>query len=60
MYGGRAAEEELMAVGDERDKLLPLLEEARWRGRQAEKEAAELRESLATVQKVRPRGWITI
>jgi hypothetical protein len=45
---GRSAEEELMTVAEERDRLLPQLEEARWHRRQAEKELAELRESLAS------------
>lgn len=37
-----------MAVAEERDSLLPQLEEARWHRRQADKELADLRESLAS------------
>ncbi|KAA6426660.1 MAG: CENPE type kinesin [Trebouxia sp. A1-2] len=47
----RAAEDELMAVADEKDKLAPQLEEARWRNRQLEKDVQQLQEtSNATEQ----------
>ena len=37
----RDTEEELCTTADERDKLAPQVEEARWKGRQLEKELAE-------------------
>ena len=37
----RDAEDELVAVAEEKDKLAPQLEEARWRGRQLERELAD-------------------
>ena len=48
----RAAEDELCAVSEERDKLLPQLEEAKWRSRQTEKELAQLTESSGLLQQV--------
>ena len=38
----RDAEDELMAVADERDKMGPALKEAQWKARQLEKEVAEV------------------
>lgn len=52
----RAAEGELAAVTSERDGLLPQLEEARWRGRQAERAAAEARSAAAEAQQVPTAG----
>ncbi|KAL0021874.1 hypothetical protein WJX77_010346 [Trebouxia sp. C0004] len=47
----RAAEDELMVVADEKDKLAPQLEEARWRNRQLEKDVQQLQDtSNATEQ----------
>ena len=46
------AEQELSAVSEERDQLLPQLEEARWRTRQAEKDLAALRDASASLQQV--------
>lgn len=54
MRGVRAAEEELVSVAEERDALLPQLEEARWHRRQADKELADLNESLASSLQVWP------
>jgi len=39
----RAAEEELCALGEERDRLAPQVEEARWHARRADKDAAAAR-----------------
>ena len=38
----RDAEEELVTVADEKDRLAPQVEEARWRSRQLEKELSEV------------------
>jgi hypothetical protein len=43
-------------VTSERDGLLPQLEEARWRGRQAERAAAEARSAAAEAQQVPTAG----
>ena len=48
----RAAEDELMAVADEKDKLVPQLEEARWRNRQLEKDVQRLQESGGAADQV--------
>lgn len=48
----RAAEDELMATADERDALLPQLEEAKWRWRQADKDKAALQTTLTALQEV--------
>lgn len=50
----RAAEEELCSVAEERDRLLPQLEELRWRNRQADRELAQLREAAQATQQVCP------
>ena len=50
--GCRAAEEELVATADERDALVPQLEEAKWRARQADKDKADLQGSLQQAQQV--------
>ncbi len=51
----RVAEAELCTVAEERDALLPQLEEARWRNRQADKDLAQLREDSERLQQV--RSW---
>ena len=48
----RAAEDELMAVADEKDKLAPQLEESRWRNRQLEKDVQRFQVSSATAEQV--------
>ena len=53
LNGRRAAEEELAAAQGERERMLPQLEEARWRGRQADKEAAQAKEAATAAQQVR-------
>ena len=50
----RAAEEELCAIGDERDRLAPQVEEARWHARRAEKDAAAARAERDALQTARP------
>lgn len=40
-------------MSEERDRLLPQLEEARWRGRQADKEIAALKQAAEAAQQVR-------
>ena len=50
----RAAEEELCSVAEERDRLLPQLEELRWRNRQADRELAQLQEAAEATQQVCP------
>lgn len=42
-------------MSEERDQLLPQLEEARWRNRQAEKDLAQIRDASATLQQVPTR-----
>lgn len=37
----RGAEDELVAVAEEKERLAPAVEEARWRGRQLERELGE-------------------
>lgn len=54
------AEAELCAVSEERDGLLPQLEEARWRNRQAEKDLAQLKDTAAALQQVRARPRVPI
>ena len=49
----RAAEEELCAIGDERDRLAPQVEEARWHARRAEKDAAAARAERDALQTAR-------
>ncbi len=49
----RAAEDELMAVADEKDKLAPQLEEARWRNRQLEKDVQQLQDTSNATEQVR-------
>ena len=49
----RAAEEELCALGDERDRLAPQVEEARWHARRAEKDAAAARAERDALQTAR-------
>ncbi len=51
----RVAEAELCAVSEERDGLLPQLEEARWRNRQADKDLAHFQDTAAALQQVRAR-----
>lgn len=46
-------EEELCELGNERDRLAPQVEEARWHARRAEKDAAALREERDALQRVR-------
>ena len=48
----RAAEDELMAVADEKDKLAPQLEEARWRNRQLEKDVQQLQDTSSATDQV--------
>ena len=48
----RAAEDELMTVADEKDKLAPQLEESRWRNRQLEKDVQRLQASSASAEQV--------
>ena len=48
----RAAEDELVGVADEKDTLVPQLEEAKWRARQAEKELEAAREASAATEQV--------
>ena len=48
----RAAEDELMTVADEKDKLAPQLEEARWRNRQLEKDVQQLQEASSGREQV--------
>lgn len=48
----RAAEDELMTVADEKDKLAPQLEESRWRSRQLEKDVQRLQESSSAADQV--------
>lgn len=48
----RAAEDELMTVADEKDKLAPQLEESRWRNRQLEKDVQRLQTSSASADEV--------
>ena len=40
----RDTEDELMTVADEKDRLAPQVEEAKWRSRQLEKELQEAQE----------------
>ena len=49
----RAAEDELMTVADEKDKLAPQLEEARWRNRQLEKDVQQLQDTSNATEQVR-------
>ena len=42
-----------MAVADEKDKLAPQLEEARWRNRQLEKDVQQLQDTSNAVEQVR-------
>ena len=53
MCCARAAEEELCALGDERDRLAPQVEEARWHARRAEKDAAAARAERDALQQAR-------
>jgi hypothetical protein len=46
-------QEELAGVSAERERLAPQVEEARWRTRQAEREAAEAQAAAAAAQQVR-------
>ena len=48
----RAAEDELMAVADEKDKLAPQLEEARWHNRQLEKDVEQMQEKGNVAEQV--------
>ena len=48
----RAAEEELVATADERDSLVPQLEEAKWRARQADKDKSDLQVALDAAKQV--------
>ena len=48
----RAAEDELMTVADEKDKLAPQLEEARWHNRQLEKDVQQLQETSSGQKQV--------
>ena len=41
-----------MGVADEKDKLVPQLEEAKWRARQAEKELEAATEASAATEQV--------
>lgn len=41
-----------MTVADEKDKLAPQLEEARWRNRQLEKDVQQLQETSASNEQV--------
>ena len=41
-----------MGVADEKDKLVPQLEEAKWRARQAEKELEAVTEASAATEQV--------
>ena len=50
----RAAEDELMAVATERDRLAPAAEEARWRARQLERQLTDSLAAAETAQTVRP------
>ena len=52
-----AAQEELAGAAAERERLAPQMEEARWRARQAERDAAEARAAAAAAQQVRPPRW---
>lgn len=45
---------ELCGVSEERDSLVPQLEEARWRTRQAEKDLQQLKDVSASLQEVPP------
>ena len=48
----RAAEDELMTVADEKDKLAPQLEEAKWRNRQLEKDMQQLQDTGHAAEQV--------
>ena len=50
----RAAEDELMAVAGDRDRLAPAAEEARWRARQLERQLDESRAAAEAAQAVNP------
>lgn len=41
-------------MAEERDRLLPQLEELRWRNRQADRELAQLQEAAEATQQVCP------
>ena len=41
-----------MTVADEKDKLAPQLEEARWRNRQLEKDTQQLQETSTALEQV--------
>ena len=49
----RAAEDELMTVAADRDRLAPAAEEARWRARQLERQLADSQAAAETAQAVR-------
>ena len=49
----RAAEEELMATADERDALIPQMEEAKWHARKADRDRADLQSSFLAAQQAR-------
>ncbi len=49
----RAAEDELMTVAAERDRLAPVAEEARWRARQLERQLTDSQAAAETAQAVR-------
>ena len=49
----RAAEDELMEVATERDKMVPQLQELAWQNRNLERQHQELRESAEAAEQVR-------